>query len=82
MREVFKPSVTPVNDQVFYTICPDDVGKSAILTEAGTIHVSDLMGRILNVDVGKRIIHVRVKDGWIWQVENDRQFRERTERQS
>jgi hypothetical protein len=82
-REIFKVSeVAPDPGRVFYTITAEDVNKTHISTSVGKIPVGEVMGRVLKVDVGKRLYRVpnNARDSWFWQVENDRQLRERLAR--
>lgn len=76
--EVFAPSADDPRDpgRIFYTITKADVGKGTITTTAGPIHLSGVIGRVLKIDVGKRLYRVPCEDpaaGWIWQCENDAQ---------
>lgn len=81
MREIFAPSDTPPPDpgRVFYTIRPEDVHKSVLPTTIGNINVIEFMGRVLKIDVGKRIYRVPNNEGnyWFWQMENQQQFERR-----
>jgi hypothetical protein len=53
-----------------HEITPADIGKVVIEIESGKrINVTDFMGRILPIDIGKRIYRV----GRIYQVENNAQ---------
>ena len=54
-------------------ITEDDVGKSLFKAFGKQWPVSDFMGHILSIDVGKRVYLV----GEILQVENDEQHTER-----
>ena len=75
MREVFKLHEPAEPAQgVHYTITRDDVGRSAVIvTTAGAIPVSEILGKILKGDVGKRFVYA----GTVWHVENDKQRDER-----
>jgi hypothetical protein len=76
MREIFKPEPGEPADpgRVFYTITAEDVGKIRISTEIGPIHVRDVMGRVTEDDVGRRLHRVPGPAGvWFWQAENDAQ---------
>lgn len=78
MHEVFKPEEMgpdPVHG-VFYTLTDLDVGKStSIRTTAGSIPVSEVLGRVLRGDVGKRLYAVLSDDKTrtVWQAESDDQ---------
>lgn len=81
MREIFPPSPEHhrVLGHVFYTIRPEDVRKTIIQTEIGPIYVGEFMGRILKMDVGKRLYRIPNNEGnyWFWQMENQQQFERR-----
>lgn len=53
----------------YYTLAPDDVGRSTLHAYGRTWMVSSFMGRVLPGDVGKRVYLV----GDVLQVENDEQ---------
>jgi hypothetical protein len=73
-REVFK---TRSNDpgEVFYTITREDIGKTTIVTDAGPIYLNQVIGRVLDGDVGIRLYRVTGGGGagWLWTAENRRQ---------
>lgn len=75
MREIFKGEpVTADPGKVFYTITKEDIGNSVIRTPECAIYLTEFMGRVRRIDVGKRLYRVGDnKGGWLWQVENDRQ---------
>jgi hypothetical protein len=76
MKEIFKPAPDEPADpgRVYYTLTADDVGKRVIVTTIGAIHVGDIMGAVLPIDVGKRLYRVPGGSGlWLWQAENDDQ---------
>jgi hypothetical protein len=82
MREIFAPK-PPAEDlgTLFYTITPEDVGKHSIDTEVGLIRVSDVIGRVLPGDVGKRLFRHRIPGGlFMWQAESDAQVQARRSR--
>ena len=60
----------------FYTIQDEDVGKPTLNIRGIHILVSDFLGRVLPIDVGKRVSWVRddadTRD--VYQVENDAQL--------
>lgn len=81
-REVFKPAEEESTDpgRIFYTITREDIGKSSIKTMAGVIGLSDVIGYVQRIDVGKRLYRVPTNGGiegqpvsWIWQAESDTQ---------
>lgn len=82
MREVYTvvPGEAPDPGRVFYTIRPEDVGKSVLNTEIGPIHVTEFIGRVLYSDVGKRLYRIpnNAGDYWFWQIEGQEQFEIRT----
>lgn len=84
MREI-GPAKPPPGDpgEVFYTIRPEDRGKTVIDTEIGPVSVGSVIGCVLREDVGKRLYRVRVHGTheFIWQAENGKQLRERQERE-
>lgn len=57
----------------FFTLTHDHVGKPAISAWGRSWLVTDFMGRVLPLDVGKRVYNV----GGVLQVENDEQFDKR-----
>lgn len=75
MREVFRPEPAAEDDELlFYTIIRDDVRKGSILTTAGRIDVTPVLGFITTHDVGRRLYRVpSVNGGHVWQAENDAQ---------
>jgi hypothetical protein len=79
MREIQPLPPKPVDGELwFYTIRPEDVGKTVIPTEEGPIRVGDAIGRVLLVDIGRRL-YGRV-DGYgvrNWQRESEQQYAER-----
>lgn len=57
----------------YYTITSRDIGKPTIRAFGRTWSVSDFIGRILSIDVGKRVY----ERGGILQVENQEQLEAR-----
>jgi hypothetical protein len=78
-REVFKADRPTDPGRVFYTITESDIGKAVIMTEIGAINVASCIGRVLPIDVGKRLFRItgRLSGEWIWQAENNKQRDER-----
>ena len=73
MREVFKPAGPPPDPgRVFYTVQPDDVGKTRIETTAEVIPVFAFLGYITKADIGRRLFRVASSAGdrWLWQAES------------
>lgn len=66
------------SEPVFYTIRLKDVGRQVIETEVGSIRVREVMGRVLKVDVGKRLTRIQTNGGWHWQLEGEAQRSKRT----
>ena len=71
--------------QYVYTIKSDDIGKTVIKIKCNCcntikhyISITDLMGKILPCDIGKRIYEV---SKGIYQVENDEQLNLRLNRE-
>lgn len=62
----------------YYTITPSDIGKPWIKAFGRVWSVSDWIGRILPLDVGKRVYQI---DG-ILQVENQEQLLARQSREA
>lgn len=58
----------------FYTIARSDVGQTLLRAFGRVWSVSDLMGMVLPIDVGKRVY---LTDSCVLQVENEEQFRVR-----
>jgi len=80
MREIFPPKPRKfLRGAVFYTIRPEDVGKTVIETEIGKIHAGNFMGKVKEHDVGKRIIGVCSHETFHWSVESDSQRNHRIE---
>lgn len=74
-----------MNPILVHTITKDDIGKKWIITDKyytfgstkkTCIGITDLMGNILPIDIGKRIYLV----GEIFQVENQKQLDKRLEK--
>lgn len=73
-REIFKvkPDVDP--GDVFYTITREDIGKTTIVTDAGPIYLNQVIGRVLDGDVGIRLYQIPgAGAGYRWTAENRRQ---------
>lgn len=80
MREFFPPGAAVNPGEGFYTIRPEDVGRTVIPMDIGPLNIRGIMGYVLRRDVGKRLYRKIDGTGYAyWQVESDRQFRERTE---
>lgn len=76
MREIFKQAKPADPGRVFYTITREDVGRLVIPTEIGAINLTDVIGRVQAIDVGKRLYRVpnNARDHWLWQCENSEQL--------
>lgn len=74
-REVFAVKEPDDPGRVFYTIRPEDVGKGVIQTEIGPIVMINVIGRVMEIDIGKRLYRVPNDEGnyWYWQAENNEQ---------
>lgn len=71
-REVFKArNLDP--GEVFYTITREDIGRTVIVTEAGPIYLNQVIGRVLDGDVGIRLYRIGSGTGWNWTAENRKQ---------
>lgn len=79
MREVFTPAYPALSpeDDIFYTIRREDVGKTTIPTTDVNIPFVTIGGRVLKSDVGKRVFGHRDSEGWHWSMENSKQRDER-----
>jgi hypothetical protein len=82
-REVFKPA--PAGDyhdpgKIFYTITPEDLGKTVIHTTDGDISVGPFMTVVRKRDFGKRLYRVQISAAsglWAWALAYDAQQSER-----
>lgn len=80
MREVFPPvdPALPPEDDIFYTIRREDVGKTVIPTTDVSIPFVRIGGRVLKIDVGKRVFGHLDYAGWHWSMESSKQRDQRT----
>jgi hypothetical protein len=77
-REVFKLQALADPGDVFYTITPEDVGKTTIVTQAGPVYLNQVVGRVTSGDVGIRLYRIPGQGaGHRWTAENRRQRDER-----
>jgi hypothetical protein len=82
-REVFKAQTPSDPGQVFYTITADDIGKTTIVTEAGPIYLNQVIGRVLDGDVGIRLYRVPGQPaGYRWTAENRQQRNDRLKQEA
>jgi hypothetical protein len=75
-REVFKAR-EPEPSEVFYTLTREDVGRTVIVSEVGPIYLNQVIGRVLDGDVGIRLYRIGSGTGWNWTAENRKQRDER-----
>lgn len=73
-REVFKQKEMDPGE-VFYTLAREDIGRTTVVTEAGPIYLNQVIGRVLDGDVGIRLYRIPGAGGtgWNWTAENRRQ---------
>jgi hypothetical protein len=79
MREIQPRRPEPVDRELwFYTIRPEDVGKTVIHTEEGPLNMTDSIGWVLRIDIGRRL-YGRVDNCGVrnWQRESEQQYAER-----
>lgn len=74
-REVFKATDPVDPGEVFYTITREDIGKVTIITDVGPVYLNQVIGRVLDGDVGIRLYRIpgSIGTGWTWTAENRRQ---------
>lgn len=66
-----------------YTITKKDIGKSFLIMDCPCcktrefVQLSGLIGRVAALDVGKKL---RKTAGGVWQIENDEQLAQRSQR--
>jgi hypothetical protein len=72
MREIFETPAPRDPGRVFYTIRRADVRKIILRTEIGPIYLTNVIGYVLPVDVGRRLYRVlnEAGDSWLWQCES------------
>lgn len=81
MREIFPAQPEPPEEGLlFYTMRADDIGKQVIKTDIGPVHVADCIGRVMPLDVGRRLYGRLMEDGRrTWSRESEAQYRNRVE---
>jgi hypothetical protein len=78
-REVFKTKPESDPGEVFYTITREDIGRTTIVTDAGPIYLNQVIGRVLDADVGIRLYRIPGSGncGWHWTAESRTQRNDR-----
>ena len=75
----------PQPEVVYYTMRREDIGKSRIHTDHETIDAGPCIGRVMSVDVGRRLYgKLRIEDRshpyYIWHRESEAQYQARIRR--